>query len=71
MIPANEIPANEIPKSDIIWKYSDPRKSQRLAYKYFDSVIYRSTRYMHPIKGKGIGFISGRFLMRILQSIRV
>ena len=58
-IPANEIPANEIPKSDIIWKYSDPRKSQRLAYKYFDSVIYRSTRknkkYMihAPNKGKG------------------
>jgi hypothetical protein len=38
------IPANKIHTSDIIWKYSDPKKSQQLASKYFGETIYRSTR---------------------------
>lgn len=40
------IQANKIPKNNIIWKYSDPKKSQKLAYKYFGkkATIYRSTR---------------------------
>ena len=40
------VPANKIPKNNIVWKYSNPKKSQKLAYKYFgkNAVIYRSTR---------------------------
>lgn len=38
------IPANKIPITNIIWKYSNPRKSQKLAYKYFGKTIYRSTK---------------------------
>jgi len=40
------IQANKIPTNNIIWKYSDPKKSQKLAYKYFGkkATIYRSTR---------------------------
>lgn len=40
------IPANKIPTTNIIWKYSNPTKSQKLAYKFFgkNATIYRSTR---------------------------
>jgi len=40
------IPANKISSNNIIWKYSNPKKSQKLAFKYFgkNAVIYRSTR---------------------------
>jgi len=39
-------PANKIAKNNIIWKYSNPKKSQKLAYKYFGkkATIYRSTK---------------------------
>jgi hypothetical protein len=40
----NNVPANKIPKSNIIWKYSNPIKSQKMATKYFGSTIYRSTK---------------------------
>ena len=40
------VPAIKIPSTNIIWKYSNPRKSQKLAYKYFgaNAKIYRSSR---------------------------
>ena len=40
------IPANKISKNNIIWKYSNPIKSQKLAYKFFGkkAKIYRSTK---------------------------
>ena len=53
------IPANKIPINNIIWRYSNPKKSQKLAYKYFgkDAIIYRSSRknkkYMIRSDGDG------------------
>ena len=46
------IEANKIPKNNIIWKYSNPKKSQKLAYKYFgkNATIYRSTRKNKKIR---------------------
>ena len=40
------VEANKIPKNNIIWKYSNPKKSQKLAHKYFgkNATIYRSNR---------------------------
>lgn len=40
------VSANKIPPNNIIWKYSNPIKSQKLAYKFFGkkATIYRSTR---------------------------
>jgi len=40
------VSADKIPKTNIIWKYSNPIKSQTLAYKYFgpNAKIYRSSR---------------------------
>jgi hypothetical protein len=58
------IQANKIPNNNIIWKYSNPKQSQKLAYKYFgkNAVIYRSTRrnkkYMiqEPPNGRWVHF---------------
>jgi len=40
------VKANNIPKNNIVWKYSNPIQSQKLAHKYFgkNATLYRSTR---------------------------
>jgi hypothetical protein len=40
------IEANKIPKNNIIWKYSDPKKSQKLAHKYFGKMLL----FIGPLK---------------------
>jgi hypothetical protein len=40
------IEANKIPKNNLIWKYSNPKTSQRRAFHFFgkNAVIYKSTK---------------------------
>ena len=58
------IQANKIPKNTIIWKYSNPKTSQKRAYHFFgkNAIIYKSTKknkkYMirAPPKGSFVHF---------------
>lgn len=40
------IPAEKIPKKNVLWKYSNPKTSQKMAYKHFgkNAIIYKSTK---------------------------
>ena len=40
------IEANKIPESNLIWKYSNPKTSQKRAFHFFgkNAILYRSTK---------------------------
>ena len=58
------IQANKIPRNNIIWKYSNPKTSQKRAYHFFgkNAILYKSTKknkkYMikTPPKGSFVHF---------------